>query len=27
MEKLDTYNSLNGAKKAATDFVKMAGGK
>jgi hypothetical protein len=24
---LDTYNSLNGAKKAATDFVKMAGGK
>ena len=27
MEKLDTYNSLNDAKKAATDFVKMAGGK
>jgi translation elongation factor EF-G len=26
MEKLDTYNSLNDAKKAATDFVKMAGG-
>lgn len=27
MEKLDTYNSLNDAKKAATNFVKMAGGK
>lgn len=27
MEKLDIYNSLNDAKKAATDFVKMAGDK
>ena len=27
MEKLDTYNSLNDAKKAAEQFVKMAGGK
>lgn len=27
MEKLDTYNSLNDAKKAAKDFVKMAGKK
>lgn len=27
MEKLDTYNSLNDAKKAATQFIKMAGGK
>lgn len=27
MEKLDTYNSLNDAKKAATQFVKMAGDK
>ena len=27
MEKLDTYNSLSDAKKAATQFIKMAGGK
>jgi len=27
MEKLDTYNSLNDAKKAAADFIKMAGSK
>jgi translation elongation factor EF-G len=27
MEKLDTYNSLNDAKKAAEQFIKMAGGK
>lgn len=26
MEKLDSYNSLNDAKKAAEQFVKMAGG-
>lgn len=26
-EKLDTYPSLNLAKKAATDFIKMAGDK
>jgi hypothetical protein len=27
MEKLDIYNSLNDAKKAAVQFIKMAGGK
>lgn len=27
MEKLDSFNSLNDAKKAATQFIKMAGGK
>lgn len=27
MEKLDSYNSLNDAKKAAEEFIKMAGGK
>lgn len=26
-EKLDSYNSLEDAKKAATQFIKMAGGK
>lgn len=27
MEKLDSYNSLNDAKKAAEQFIKMAGDK
>lgn len=27
MEKLDTFNSLNDAKKAAEQFIKMAGDK
>lgn len=27
MEKLDSFNSLNDAKKAAAQFIKMAGGK
>jgi hypothetical protein len=27
MEKLDTYNSLKDAKKAAEQFIKMAGGR
>jgi len=26
-EKLDTYSSLNDAKKAANEFIKMAGSK
>lgn len=26
-EKLDSYGSMNDAKKAATQFIKMAGGK
>lgn len=26
-EKLDSYNSLEDAKKAAVQFIKMAGGK
>lgn len=26
-EKLDTFNSVNDAKKAAAQFIKMAGGK
>ena len=27
MEKLNTYNTLNDAKNAATQFIKMAGDK
>lgn len=27
LEKFDSFNSLNDAKKAATQFIKIAGGK